>query len=144
MKYLPRIFSFLAVWGLSGCFTGPKESNRTLADKLNYENYKRVGHVGGIPFGETRPVQRKISGRVLCGQSTMSNPVNNAVVSLQKDDQVIGSTSTTADGKYVVTGRIDAVGNYTLVVKSHCGEKSLRIPAGLTHELREQNFYLQN
>lgn len=92
--------------------------------------------------GTMEAAERRLSGRVVCGDGALSPPAAHARVELKKDFKVVGSVSAGSDGRYVLSASIDPKASYILSAVAACGNGSRALPAGLPGDLREQNLSL--
>lgn len=141
--FVATLLVFIASGCVSGCVSGPKPADHSVAKDLNGENYQSGKLIMGVPVLERAPIQRKVSGRVFCGEGLSRFPVNYASVRFQRAKQTIASTSTDADGRYVITIATDPNGNFELLASAKCGRASQKITHHLDTNPLEMNFDLK-
>jgi hypothetical protein len=110
----------LLFW-ISGCVSGPKQPDQTFAQKLNADSYESSNTVMGVPVLTRKPIQRKVSGKIMCGEGLSQRPANHATVSLNDGDIVVASASSNSDGTYTILASILIEKPYQLRVSSKCG-----------------------
>jgi hypothetical protein len=126
MKNLSRLVVVTAILQLTGCVT---------------ESIKGSDLVEGTT---NTSATKKISGKVFCVVNKKPVAVNNAQVSVTKDSAVMFSTSTAADGSYVLPSSFESDGTYGLQAKASCGKTlSRRLPKGFKDEIANENFILR-
>ncbi|MFN7905405.1 MAG: hypothetical protein ACK5P5_09500 [Pseudobdellovibrionaceae bacterium] len=89
---------------------------------MSGENYESTNVVLGVPILERKPITRKISGQVFCGEGITQTAVNHATVSLISENKIVTSTSTDIRGNYMISTPLNAEVSYQIKVTSSCGE----------------------
>jgi hypothetical protein len=130
---------------LTSCAIGPKDPNGTYADMLNGENSRSGMSVGvGVPLiiSNPNPVQRRISGKIFCGEGIAETLIRNADIELKKDTKVVAQGSWREGGTFVIQASFDRNTHYIVAVKTRCGEGSKPVPLNLLSDLTDFNFHL--
>ncbi len=136
------IFAFcLFSWA---CVSGPKNDGRSFVEKMSGENYESTNVVLGIPILERKPVTRKISGQVFCGEGITQTAANHAIVSLISENKIVTSTSTDIRGNYLISTLLNPEISYQIRVTSSCGESVRPLEKDSNLKLAEENFYITN
>ncbi|MBC7464713.1 MAG: hypothetical protein H7256_01870 [Bdellovibrio sp.] len=91
----------------------------------------------------TTSATKKITGKVFCLVNKKQVPVNNALVSVTKENSIMFSTTTAADGSYVLPSSFESDGSYGLQAKAACGILSRKLPKGAKDEIANENFILK-
>lgn len=138
-----RYFLYLIILIFSSCAYGPKDPDRTFAQKLNGNNYQEQASVGSVPIVKRSVITKKISGKVYCGKGPAQSPVNNATVSIANDKDVLFATSTITDGSYVLPASLDSGVVYTLSAKAACGKDSKKVTKTASDEIPNENLFLK-
>ena len=106
---------------ISGCVSGPKDPNQTFAQKLNADSYESSNSVLGVPVLTRKPIQRKVSGKITCGEGFSQRPAGHVTISLIEGNKVVASTSSNSDGTYNVLVSAAIEKTYQLKASSKCG-----------------------
>lgn len=106
---------------LSGCISGPKNSDQKFSEKLSADSYESSNSVMGVPVLTRKPLSRKIAGKILCGEGLSQRPANHAAVTLIDNDKVIASASTDVNGVYNIVASISVEKTYKLQSSAKCG-----------------------
>lgn len=125
---MKKSVSLLVVLLLSSCVSGPEEKGRTVADRLNGENYSRTDNIGGVPVLERKPALRTLSGRAFCGTGLSQSPVNHAAIQLFDGDNAVASASTDSGGSYLIRASLEVGVVYRLTASAKCGSASTEFP----------------
>lgn len=128
---------------LCGCVSGPNNDGRTFAEKMNGENYESTNVIMGVPVLERKPVLRKFSGQVYCGEGITQTPANHALVSLMHENQTVSSVSTDTTGNFIIAAPIDPEYSYRLSATASCGKYSRSLPKNPKAENTEEILYLR-
>ncbi len=128
---------------LCGCISGPKNDGRTFAEKMNGENYESTNVVLGVPVLERKPVLRKFSGQVYCGEGITQTQANNILVSLMHENQTVSTVSTDTTGKFIIAAPIDPEFTYQLSATGSCGNASKSLPKNPKEQKTEEVLYLR-
>ncbi|MEK7356053.1 MAG: hypothetical protein AAB250_06360 [Bdellovibrionota bacterium] len=86
----------------------------------------------GVPVLERKPAQRKVSGKVFCGEGISQVPANHASVELVGGAKTVASVSTGNDGAYEISASLDPDSSYSLSAKGSCGKSSRGLPKDLS------------
>ena len=135
------VVALLLVW--VGCASKPNEPRSTVAERLNGENYDSTVAIMAVPIGDRKSVQKKVSGRVYCGDGLSQRPSAHALVSLNCGTKIQVSTSTDVDGRYGLSVGVQTEKACRLSVRSVCGQALKDLSLIRDEELREQDFFIK-
>lgn len=125
MQKIAVVFLSAALVVLSGCVT---------------ESTKGSALVEGTAHTSAT---KKVSGKVFCLVNKKQMPVGNGTVSITKDNAVMFSTATAADGSYMLPSSFESDGTYGLQAKTPCGTVSRKLPKGAKNEINNENFIIK-
>lgn len=108
----------------SGCISGPKNPDQTFAEKLNADSYESSNTVMGVPVLTRKPIYRKITGKVFCGEGLSQYPANHAAVVLTGENKTVASTLTDTNGNFNLLASISVEKAYKLQASSKCGNST--------------------
>lgn len=130
---------------MTACISGPKDEEKSFAEKLNGDSYKSSVSVGGaIPINiERKPVQRKFSGVIYCGEGPSSHPVSNASLSLVADTKILTKSSSVTDGRYRLIALTTSVGPFEIKATARCGSATRTVSAKLEDRVPSYDLFLK-
>jgi hypothetical protein len=142
MKHLKSLKPAAALLFLGSCVSGPTD-DRTFAEKMHGDNYQDKKIIMGVPILERKLIQRKISGRVFCGEGISQTPANHAVITIHKENKNLGTASTDASGSYTLLASMDPLSTYEIRATGSCGKATATLEKGASKESPEIHFFLK-
>jgi hypothetical protein len=147
MKSTVRLLSFVFLFLFVACAVGRKDPNGTYADRLNGEKSKSGMFVSaGVPviLADPAPVQRRITGRIFCGQGIDETVVRHGDVALISDGKAVANAAWKEGGTFAISAVFNRNVAYTVKVKVACGEASKPVPLNLLSDLTDFDFHMQD
>jgi hypothetical protein len=141
-----KILIGLFALNLSSCIpliSGEKSKYSKPTDVLKEDSYQSSAALGPVFVGKLKPVTRKISGHIYCGDGFSQRPANKATVELVNNKKVVRSATTESDGSYAFSATFELDGGYSFAIKSTCGQTNAAVPADLTKDLENQDFWIK-
>lgn len=136
------IFSF----SVSSCIpfiSGEKSKHSKATDLLKEDSYQSAASIGPVFVATLKPVTRKVSGRVYCGEGLAQRPANKATVNIMNNGKMIATATTESDGAFSFSTKFELDGGYEYSVKSSCGTKTTAVPSDLSRDLENQDFWIK-
>ncbi len=143
MSFKIILLSTAVIFSVCSCVSGPKDPDRSFAEKLNGDNYKSTDMIMGVPVLERKPIQKKIYGKVFCGEGITQVPANHASVALTAKGRSLASVSTDVSGAYTVSTSIENHQSYELKASATCGKSAMSLPKDFPKDGVEINVYLK-
>lgn len=112
---------------ISGCISGPKNPEQKFSEKLNGDSYESSNTVIGVPVLTRKPISKKISGRIYCGEGLSQRLANHVTVSLLDNDKIVSTASTDSNGIFSITANISLEKSYKLQAAAKCGTATKEI-----------------
>lgn len=123
--------------------SGEKSKYSKPTDVLKEDSYESAAQVGPVFVGKLKPVTRKISGRVYCGEGLSQRPANKATIELVIKNKTIKSTTSEVDGSYFFSASFELDGEYSFLISARCGKTTAKLPSDLTNDLLNQDFWIK-
>lgn len=123
--------------------SGEKSKYSKPTDVLKEDSYQSAASLGPVFVGKLKPVTRKISGRIYCGEGLSQRPANKATVALMNNNKTVQSITTEHDGTFSFSATFELEGKYSYLIKSSCGTLKAAVPNDLTNDLDHQDFWIK-
>ena len=115
------LMTFFLACFLSGCISGAKNLNQNFSEKIR-SDADGSGELVEANLGlQRQSMRRKISGRVLCGESLEPRVAHRGEVKILNGNKVLGTARIESNGTYNMEAPILMEVPYQLEAMSTCG-----------------------